>query len=71
MSIKTELSDTDPEWQTMATVPCDRDLELAVIDADGIHRLVFPCRRARIGWMNAKTSARVGVRPTHWRQWSA
>jgi hypothetical protein len=33
------------EWQLIATVPFERDLELAVIDAHGLHTLVFPCRR--------------------------
>jgi len=56
-------------WQQITTAPFDRDLELAVIDADGPHALVFPCRRILGGWMNAKTSERLEVHPTHWRRW--
>jgi hypothetical protein len=56
-------------WETIWTVPFDRDLELAVIDQDGTHALVFPCRQARDGWINTQTEARVDVHPTHWRDW--
>lgn|GEM_PF-1100254 len=57
------------EWRAIANAPFDRDLELAVIEADGIHKLAFPCRRVLRGWINPKTSAPVQVRPTHWREW--
>jgi hypothetical protein len=50
---------------------CDRDLELAVIDDDGPHALVFPCRRILNGWMKVETRERLDVRPTHWRDWQA
>jgi hypothetical protein len=56
------------DWQTTATAPSDRDLELAVIDIDGVHALVFPCRRVLHGWVKAKDSP-VNVHPTHWREW--
>jgi hypothetical protein len=56
-------------WQTIATAPFDRDLELAVIDIDGAHALVFPCRRVLIGWVKATSSSPVNVHPTHWREW--
>ena len=32
-------------WQSISTAPCDCDLELAVLDDDGAHALIFPCRR--------------------------
>ena len=58
------------DWIPIATAPFDRDLELAVIDYDGTHALVFPCRRFLHGWINAETKHRLdGLRPTHWRQW--
>ena len=58
-------------WELIATAPFARDLELAVIDKDGPHPLVFPCRRIVGGWMNAATQERMDVRPTHWRDWDA
>lgn len=56
-------------WRDISTAPFDRDLELAVLDGDGPHALVFPCRRIAGGWMNAGTHERIDVHPTHWREW--
>jgi len=58
------------QWQPIPSAPFDRDLELAVIDYDGPHALVFPCRRILGGWVNADTKQRIEVRPTHWREWT-
>lgn len=57
-------------WNPISSAPSDRSLELAVIDNDGVHALVFPCEKASAGWKNAVTGARVDIRPTHWRAWS-
>jgi hypothetical protein len=57
------------DWQPIASAPFDRDLELAVIEGDGEHTLMFPCRRIFGGWVNADTKKRIDVRPTHWREW--
>jgi hypothetical protein len=61
------------EWQSVATAPFDRDLELAVIDRDDPHALVFPCRRVlsgrMSGWIRSGTQERIEVHPTHWREW--
>jgi hypothetical protein len=57
-------------WKPIASAPDDRRrLELAVIDKDGPHALVFPCRRVSEGWVNAMTNEKVNVHPTHWRDW--
>ena len=56
-------------WNPIASAPLDRDIELAVIDGDGPHALVFACRRIPGGWMKAQSKERVDVRPTHWREW--
>jgi hypothetical protein len=56
-------------WEDVSSAPFDRDLELAVIDDDGLHALVFPCRRIQSGWIKVETRERLDVRPTHWRQW--
>jgi hypothetical protein len=63
----------DYVWQPIASAPFDRDrdLELAVIGEDGVHALVFPCRRILGGWIRSETKERVFVRPTHWREWQA
>ena len=63
------LSHIRKMWQHISTAPYDRDIELAVIDGEGPHALVFPCRRISGGWMNVLTKERMDVRPTHWREW--
>jgi len=57
------------EWESIATAPFDRKLEVAVFDKDGPHALAFACRRTTSGWINAETKQEVDVRPTHWRAW--
>jgi hypothetical protein len=37
----------------------------AAIDDDGVHALVFPCRRSLGGWMDAVTKHQVAVDPSH------
>ena len=55
-------------WQPVSTAPYNEDLELAVIDRDGTHALVFPCRRTLVGWIKSSTRERVEVSPTQWRR---
>ncbi|MEX6506091.1 hypothetical protein [Jiella sp. M17.18] len=57
------------EWQPISSAPFDRDLELAVLDHEGPHALVFPCRRTLHGWLRSEGGSSVDVRPTHWREW--
>ncbi|WP_426408526.1 hypothetical protein [Bradyrhizobium ganzhouense] len=63
--------DQQPVWQKISTAPYDRDLELAVIEGNHLHPLVFACRRTASGWVKAASHERVLVNPTHWRLWSA
>jgi len=57
-------------WRSISIAPFERELALAVIDNDGVHALVFPCRRALDGWINARTLENIDVYPTHWREWT-
>jgi hypothetical protein len=57
------------EWKPITSAPFDRDLEVAVIDYDGTHAVVFACRRVLHGWIKAATRQPIEVRPTHWREW--
>ena len=57
------------DWKPISIAPFDRNLELAVIDRDGPHTLVFPCRRILSGWAKVETKERIDVLPTHWRAW--
>ena len=56
-------------WEDISKAPIDRDLELAVIDRDGPHALMFPCRRIAGGWIKTETKVRIDVHPSHWREW--
>jgi hypothetical protein len=63
------MSDDGQVWERIATAPYDRDLEVAVIDGDRVHPLVFACRRMPNGWVKVSTLERVVISPTHWRIW--
>lgn len=66
-----DMIDQQSVWQSISTAPFDRDLELAVIEGDRVHPLVFACRRTTSGWVKVPNRERVGVSPTHWRLWHA
>jgi hypothetical protein len=57
-------------WQPIATAPFDGDLELAVVDQNGVHTLVFPCRRVDHAWIKVQGERLIEVHPTHWRPWA-
>lgn len=57
-------------WETISTAPFGQDLELAVIEGNHVHALVFACRRSPAGWVKVPTHERIVVNPTHWRLWS-
>jgi len=58
-----------PKWQPISIAPFDRDLELAIIDSNGINTFSLPCCRILGGWCDAKIKRRIEVEPTHWREW--
>jgi len=60
-----------PAWETISTAPFGPDLELAVIEGDRVHSLVFACRRAPDGWVKVQTLEHIVLHPTHWRPWQA
>lgn len=57
-------------WHDVACAPMDCDLQLAVIDSEGAHTLVFACRRVTVGWIDAISKRHIDIRPTHWRRWN-
>lgn len=59
------------EWLPVSLAPADVDLEICVMDYDGIiHSLEFPCQKHNAGWFDAATKRRIDVQPTHWRNWT-
>src|SRR5207244_8494755 len=61
-------ADADWMWNPIASAPFGLSLELAVLDQDGLHALVFPCEKGREGWLHSVTGMRVDLWPTHWRE---
>jgi hypothetical protein len=55
-------------WKPIVTAPFGRDLELAVLDKDGPHALMFPSQRVVGGWIKKGTTERLDVSPTHWHE---
>jgi hypothetical protein len=49
--------------------PADSDLEVCVIDNQGVHALSFPCRTSESGWVDPSTKKSIDIQPTHWRLW--
>jgi hypothetical protein len=58
------------ELFNFSEAPSDCDLRLSVINREGVHALVFPCRRAGDLWVHARTGRIIEVFPTHWQYWS-
>lgn len=56
-------------WQAIAVTPPDLDIEVAVIDREGAHAVIIPCRRACDGWIDAASHRYLDIHPTHWRPW--
>ncbi len=54
-------------WRPVLTAPFNRDIEVAIMDDEGLHPVISPCRRVWDGWIKAETGDKVAVRPTHWR----
>jgi hypothetical protein len=51
------------EWRPVSTAPFRGDLELAVLDWEGAHALIFPCRRILGGWLYAETMEHIDGNP--------
>jgi hypothetical protein len=58
------------QWLPVSIAPADSDLEVCVIDKQGVHALIFPCRKSGTDWVDAMTKKRIDIQPTHWRTWS-
>ncbi len=56
-------------WKSVSTAPFETPLELAVIEKEEVHALVFACKRIDGGWAKEETGEQIDVHPTHWREW--
>ena len=57
------------KWLPVSIAPSDDDLEVSVMDKQGIHALMFPVRKSGTDWVDPSTKKRVDIAPTHWRKW--
>ena len=58
------------KWLPVSIAPPDTDLEICVMDRGAVHALIFPVRRNKTDWVDAKTKKRIDIAPTHWRTWN-
>jgi hypothetical protein len=59
------------EWLPVSSAPSGGDLEVCVLDYDGIvHALAFPCHKDGAEWVDALNNKHVYIQPTHWRKWT-
>jgi hypothetical protein len=49
--------------------PTDIDLEVGVMGKDDVVALMFPVRKEKFQWVDARTKKPVDIEPTHWRSW--
>ena len=40
------------------------------MDRSGVHALIFPVRKGKTDWVDAKTNKQIDIAPTHWRKWN-
>jgi hypothetical protein len=60
-----------PEWQPISMTPPDGDLEVCVMDYDGIIlALGYPCHKSGTDFVDASNRKRIDIQPTHWRKWT-
>jgi hypothetical protein len=65
------MHSSSAEWLPASSAPSDRDLEVCVLDFDGIvHALAYPCQKAGVDWIDALGKKHVDIQPTHWRKWT-
>jgi hypothetical protein len=58
------------EWLPASITPPEGDLELCVLDYNGlVQALAFPCRRDGDEWVDASGRRQGDIQPTHWRKW--
>ena len=58
------------KWLLVSIAPPDADLEVCVMDRSGVHALIFPVRKGKTDWVDAKTNKQIDIAPTHWRKWN-
>ncbi len=67
----TQIHSLSEEWLSVSITPTDGDLEVCVMDYDGIVlALSYPCQKSGAGWVDASNKKHIDIQPTHWREWT-
>ena len=57
-------------WRTAATAPYNQELELRVLEAEGVQCLSHPCLQNNDGqWINVDLGTELKIQPLQWRPW--
>jgi hypothetical protein len=65
-----EVHHLSRKWLPISTAPSNSNLEVGVVDKNGVHALMFPVRKNGPEWVDASTKKRIEIQPTHWRLWT-
>lgn len=69
--IMTHIHSLSVEWLPVSVAPTDEDLEVCVMDYDGILlALAYPCHKKGAEWVDATNKKHIDIQPTHWRKWA-
>ncbi len=67
----THIHSSPAEWLPVSIAPPDGELEVCVVDYDGIIRaLAYPCHKNGAHWVDASNKQRIDIQLTHWRKWT-
>jgi len=67
----THIPSLSAEWLPVSAAPDGGDLEVCVMNYDGMVRaLDYPCHRRGAVWADASNKKLVDIQPTHWRKWA-
>jgi hypothetical protein len=67
----THIHSLSGEWLPVSIAPDGRNLEICVMDYDGIVlALPYPCHKKGSEWVDAENKKHIDIQPTHWRKWS-
>ena len=65
--IMTQIHSLSAEWLPVSIAPSDGDLEVCVMDYNGIvQALVYPFHKDGAEWVDASNKKHVDIQPTHW-----
>ena len=69
--IMTHIHSLPGEWLSVSVAPSVGDLEVCVMDYDGIvQALEYSCHKNGAEWVDASNKKHIDIQPTHWRKWT-